>query len=236
MDELMKMWEYQKVDLKITAMENKLKGSDTRKKLMVARNYLKDAQQNIKNMEAESSALRVSYDTSSHKMETINERIDDVAAELSSSAQEMTMQDVDRLKKESMDLRDQLNRQERELLNIIKSIEKIELTMKKLIANVPRAKNDFEVLRKMYESESAQVAQESEPLRKELEAMEPELDAELLEHYKSIKKRCANPLSPVVGGQCTGCNMELPSAAQKKLAAGSLVECDNCGRILFIKD
>lgn len=238
MDQLAKLWEYQKVDLKVSAIENKLKSSETRKKLLVARNYLKDAQQSIKNMEAEASTMRVAYDTVVQKMENFGERISYVDSELTGDTQEMTMQEVDRLKKEAADLRDQLTRQERDLQNILKGIEKIEGTMRKLAMNVPRAKSDFDILKKLYDAEMAAIAQEAEPLRQQLLGMEPDIDSELLERYKTIKKRCVNPMAPVVGGQCTGCNMELPSAAQKKLTsekAGS-IECDNCGRILFVHD
>ncbi|MDD4797833.1 MAG: hypothetical protein PHO66_08705, partial [Eubacteriales bacterium] len=101
MDQLAKLWEYQKVDLKVSAIENKLKASETRKKLLVARNYLRDAQQSIKNMEAESSAMRVSYDTVMQKMEDFNERIGDIDGQLSGDAQAMTMQEVDRLNKDA---------------------------------------------------------------------------------------------------------------------------------------
>lgn len=239
MSALNQLWEYQKVDLQISAVENKLKASPTRQKLLVARNYLRDAQQNIKNMEAESSQLRVAYDTAAQKMEDYLERIDYVDSEIKDrDVQEISLQEVDRLKKEATDLREQLNRQEREIQNIFKGIERIEGTMKKLIANVPKAKSDFDILKKLYDGEAGEATVEAEPLKATLESMEPALDPALLKRYKAIKRRSANPMAPVVGGQCTGCNMELPSAAIKKLATApdAIIDCDNCGRMLFIKD
>ena len=39
------------------------------------------------------------------------------------------------------------------------------------------------------------------------------------------------------GDQCGGCNMSLPQATLRKMKNDSgIIECENCGRILYIKD
>ena len=60
------------------------------------------------------------------------------------------------------------------------------------------------------------------------------VDAELLERYKRIKGRYAVPMAKVENNQCSGCNMSLPTSTVKRVATGEgIVECENCGRILY---
>ena len=42
------------------------------------------------------------------------------------------------------------------------------------------------------------------------------------------------PEAEVQGSKCSGCNMELPAVSMRKLKEQELVECDNCGRLLYL--
>ena len=55
-----------------------------------------------------------------------------------------------------------------------------------------------------------------------------------LKKYDAVKTHHAAPMAKVENNQCGGCNMSLPTATVKRVAAGTgLVECENCGRILY---
>ena len=44
-------------------------------------------------------------------------------------------------------------------------------------------------------------------------------------------------MARLIDGQCSGCFMSLPSATLLELKEGNrIVECDNCGRILYIEE
>ena len=55
-----------------------------------------------------------------------------------------------------------------------------------------------------------------------------------MERYRDIKKHSVPPLAALLGDQCGGCNMSLPSSVSRKVKAGELVECETCGRLLII--
>ena len=63
------------------------------------------------------------------------------------------------------------------------------------------------------------------------------VEPSLLERYRSIKQHCTPPMAKLVEGQCSGCFMSLPSATLLELKNGEhIVECDNCGRIIYIEE
>jgi predicted nucleic acid-binding Zn-ribbon protein len=56
-----------------------------------------------------------------------------------------------------------------------------------------------------------------------------------MERYANIKQHATPPMARLVGGQCGGCYMSLPSVTLKQIQTeGRIVECDNCGRILYL--
>ena len=60
------------------------------------------------------------------------------------------------------------------------------------------------------------------------------LTSNLLLRYRQIKQHVSPPMAKLVGNQCGGCFMTLPSASLKKIVSeDAVVECDNCGRILY---
>ena len=60
------------------------------------------------------------------------------------------------------------------------------------------------------------------------------VDPQMLEKYKRIKQHCTPPMAKLVEGQCSGCFMSLPSATMLALKdSDNMVQCDNCGRIIY---
>ena len=57
------------------------------------------------------------------------------------------------------------------------------------------------------------------------------------DRYKAIRSQRFPVLASLRNDQCSGCNMSLPSAVAKQLqGSDEIVECENCGRILYIPD
>jgi predicted nucleic acid-binding Zn-ribbon protein len=50
-----------------------------------------------------------------------------------------------------------------------------------------------------------------------------------------VKQRRPNPVARLNNDRCSGCNMQLPSSVIGSLKVnGNIVECDSCGRIIYI--
>ena len=86
-------------------------------------------------------------------------------------------------------------------------------------------------------SRLALLAQQTQPLRQKRDEMGKKIDAKLLARYKNIKGRRPNPLAKVISSQCAGCNMQIAQfVLSRAKATGGIVECENCGRILYLED
>jgi predicted nucleic acid-binding Zn-ribbon protein len=95
-------------------------------------------------------------------------------------------------------------------------------------------KKEFDELKVMHDKELAGAAEELERLRMDVKQKEPGIPKELLEQYKKVKRTNTNPVAKVNNNQCSGCNMSIPSLMFSKLRSGEgIVECDNCGRLLY---
>jgi uncharacterized protein len=230
------LWEYQQIDLQMANVEKKLRGSPTRKKLMQARDYIVDSQNLMKKMEADTGELRISYDSVRQRYDALVAELDSLMAYIADSDKDTSMQELERMRKEAAEIQASLNKQERELQQIIERIGKIEANVNKIAANVPKARKDYTELKEVYDKEAAENTAEKAPFTQKLQALEAKMDAKLLQRYTNIKKTRANPLAPLRNNRCSGCNMELPSVALKQVVeGGAVLECENCGRLLFIE-
>lgn len=230
------LWEYQQIDLQVANVEKKLRGSVTRKKLMQARDYIVDSQNLMKKMEADAGELRINYDSIKQKNDLLTAELSSLIGYIAESDGNTTMQELERMRKEVSEIQGNLNRQERELQQIIERLDKIESNVNKIAANVPKAKKDYTELKEVYDKEAAAIATETTPFRHKMQALESTITPKMLQRYNNIKKTRANPLAPVRNSRCSGCNMELPSVTLKQVVEnGTLLECENCGRLLFIE-
>ncbi|MBO5068109.1 MAG: hypothetical protein J6C62_06895, partial [Clostridia bacterium] len=76
-----------------------------------------------------------------------------------------------------------------------------------------------------------------EAVEKELESLKKKVDPSLMDRY--LKKR-ANKIYPILyevkGNICGACRMELPMSEMNKLKNGDVIDCDQCGRLLYMAE
>ena len=99
-----------------------------------------------------------------------------------------------------------------------------------------RAKKEYDAVRAACEAEAQEAKPEREKAAAEAAKLRALVDPALLKRYDAIHANHARPMATVENSQCSGCRMSLPTAIVKKVASGSgIVECENCGRILYSK-
>ncbi len=230
------LWQYQEIDLQVAGVEKKLRMSPTRKKLVEARDYLLNSQNRMKKMEADAGELRINFDAVRKRYEYQYNELTSLTHYIAEGDRNTTLQEVEQMRKELVEIQNNLTRSERDLQKIIERLDAIQTTVNKIVATVPKAKRDYAAFKDVYDKEVAVIAQETAPFRTKMADLEKQIGPKLMTRYKNIKKTRVNPLAPLRDNRCSGCNMELPSVALKKaVESDAPLDCENCGRMLFLE-
>ena len=240
MDKLAVLYEYQQADAKLEAYEGKLKNTAIRKQLVKLQSYLKRQQTLLKDMENralveqnELSEINVQYD---RMMEFLNKKHNDISEYEQLDINVLDYNVVKDLVREYESTYDNIVKQKRRALSVQKNAEDTAEKLKDMLTQVGKAQRDFNTLKAKHEEELRAGADELDKLRKEADDAASKVDPTLLQKYKRIKQNRAMPVSLLKDGRCMGCNMELPSRDLAKIKkADTIVECENCGRILYLQ-
>ena len=234
-EQLAMLMEYQGLDDKVRAIEDGLRASAVRKKLLHARNYLVNSQNNLQKMEAEAEELRSLLETVQTKYAASLKELDEMGVHFEAADEESDGDDVAEMRRLANNLLNDLTRQEKELTGLMKRLANMDQEVKKMATNIPKAKADYASLKVTYDEELAKVQARTAPIKEEMEALGQKIGDALMARYRSARQSNAtNPIVPLSGSRCTGCHMDLPSAAAKKIREEQCIgECENCGRILY---
>ena len=229
---IQKLLAYQTADAKLKDIEKMLNGSEEKKKAMNAKKYLEGVEENVN-------------------------KLDLKASELASIYENATKEQL-KLKEQQAEITDALNsvEDEKEVVYLIKKAEELISKIKALGAKANKIHEEIQAVLKEYSNikKTTQVAQaqykenatkynelkesmkdSKEGVEKELEQLKNQVDSALMERY--LKKR-ANKIYPVLyevkGGICGACRMELSMLDMNKLKNGEVIDCDQCGRMLYM--
>ena len=222
---------YQNADAKLKKIENELMGSEERKKAVVAKKYLDGAKETLEKLDARAQKLATEFENATLEQEKLKEQEADLEKALKSVKEEAEATFL--IKKAE------------ELIQKIKNVatacaklgEEIQAVMKEYLSiknQTKAAQAQYNENGKKYNELKASLQGERDAVEAELEKLKKSVDPALMEKY--LKKR-ANKIYPVVfevsSNVCGACNMGLPMSELNKLKNGEVIECENCGRLLY---
>jgi predicted nucleic acid-binding Zn-ribbon protein len=240
LDKLALLYEYQQADMQLEAYEKQLKNTPTRKQLIKLQNYLKKQQTVLREMEnrtlVEQNALLEIDAQYDRMMELLNKKHKDIGQYEEMGLDEMDYNVVKDLVHEYETTYDNIVKQKRRAVTVQAKAEESAARLKTILTHVSQAQKEFTELKKQHEDELRAGSEELDRLRKAAEMAASKVDSTLLARYNRIKQNRSMPVSLLMDGRCMGCNMELPSRDLAKLKKSDvIVECENCGRILYLK-
>jgi len=116
-------------------------------------------------------------------------------------------------------------------------MEQVELTE----TSVTEITNESKRLEAEWQSQQQQLSNNMEELKTTLsdlkcnrETLSISINPEAIEFYDKLKKRKGSAMAKVEQGICRGCRISLSAAELQQARSGNLVQCSNCGRILFL--
>ncbi len=235
MDQLELLNRYQELSGQVQEIENGLRNSPVRRKLLHARNYIMTVQNNLKTMEEETAKIRASLDLLSNRYASASEKLEKESVNYGAADEESDAADVADMRGEVNGILNQFNAMEKDVLSLLKKLSSMEQEIAKMATNIPKAKEDYAKTKVVYDEELAKVTKQTAPLKEEMSRIEAKLPGELIKSLKQISTKFANPLVALRGNRCGGCNMELSAATLKRLADSPMIECENCGRLVYQK-
>ncbi len=231
--QLEQLWQYQQVDLQIDKMESVLRNSQLRQRYAKTVAYLKEQQASVARMEGQAQEIQ-------GKLALVARECAASAAEYEAAEDDfgnMTREQLNAMRQKSNQWADTMARREKELSRLTEQLKTQAKQLEEMKAGIARAKKEYPVLKAKYEEEAAKLDEQTAPLRAQRDKMGEGIDSALLKKYKSIKGRRANPVARVIANQCQGCSMEIAQYVLSRAKSdGGIVECENCGRILYLED
>ena len=227
--QMKEMLEYQKLDSKIKKIENEIRNSEDRKNASKMQDYLRDSQAKLVKLEEQSEKL---VKLQKKAVETYNEfvqKLETVIKENASTPAEVSAQ------------MEKLNsfhavcvKLEKDIESLRVSLERVSSDFDSIMKNSKTAKGNFEVyknrfneFKKSREPEIAELAAERDRLAKSIDSM-------LMEKYKQKVESKVPVFVPSTNNTCGGCRMEISGSKMKSLKENGIIECENCGRIIYL--
>ena len=227
---------YQQTEQKKLEAEQAVRSTPPRQKLSRLHKLLKTQQATIQKLTEETETRLSQINKLSEQAKRLEERIELENSELAtitgdeeSTAAEMTelRVDIERLQKE-------INQVVREAKKLLSEAEKAAEEYRETNLTAKNAKKEYDQVRAVCEKERDDSAEMLASFDEKLEQIRKDVDPALFQRYEKVKQHYAAPIVPVIGGKCSGCNMSLPMVMLKRLnAPDAVLECENCGRILY---
>jgi predicted nucleic acid-binding Zn-ribbon protein len=139
------------------------------------------------------------------------------------------------LEREIKALKSQVKTKEDSLLGSMSQVEQLE-------ADVTGTVEEFEQLRREWAQRQETLGPQKGELETELAELKGErtelaqqVDPEAFSVYERIRLARGQAVVKVERGRCLGCHIAVPTSQWQKAKAGSLIQCSNCSRILYLE-
>ena len=227
------LWKFMQVDMEADGFEAKMRQSPNRQKLIKARDFLKDQQANMKKLENDVAVMQDRLEAVEDEAARLEKALESATEEFNNNPP-ANADDAQKQAESVQKLLDTLQRYEAELAKMRKDADTKDRQQKEIRVRAAKTKIDFDQLMLEYDKEFKSDSAKLQEMRANTEQEARLVDPQLLAKYRSIKQHCTPPMARLVNGQCSGCFMSLPSATLLDIRnGGRIVECDNCGRILY---
>ncbi len=227
------LWQFMQVDMEADGFENKMRQSANRQKLIKQRDFLKDQQANMKKLENDVAVMQDRLEAVQDEAVRLEKVLASLSEELNANPPE-NVEDAQKQAENVQKLLDTLSRYEQELQKMRKDADVKDRQQKEIRVRAAKTKQEYDQLKVTYDKEFKEDTAKLQKMRARTDEEAKKIDPGLLSKYKSIKQHCTPPMAKLVNGQCSGCFMSLPSATLLEIRNGErIVECDNCGRILY---
>ena len=212
------IWKYQEAEMELDKLQKELETTPERQKLRKLRKVLMEQTEKIDSYKTGVKEKEAELAAGTQKLEALLKEYD-----LEQDDLNIMMNDEECTAEELTESRKSMEA----LLERVNSLKKSIAECREWIVSATEA------AKAVVETEKLERKPVMDKAEKDVERIAAQLSPDLLKRYKTIKKKYPNPVAKVTDNRCSGCGMSLPMATIKKFSAGnSIIECENCARIL----
>ncbi len=222
--------EYQKVDGELRKVEQEIAGSEERKRLVQAKNFVKNAESKIASQDARAVEIR--------KLRAeIAERVDEAGKTIAEYEELDELVegggDLSFYKRNAQAIAEQLRAAKAELNRLLTEAETLSKEYAKMMEQgkqmMAQYKEYSEKFKTLQDSRAGEIAE----INSRLSAIAAKLPPEIMERYRQKRNERIFPIIVPLAGDTCVCGMDLPLAQQGRIAGGNVIECENCHRFIY---
>ena len=231
MDQLEMLWEYQKTDMAVDRLRKSLLNSPERKRLVQLKDKMKTQKALIEQIDEDISMMADRLDALQDAVKRNSDQTKILHGKIEKTQDQLAA--ITSLIGEVKRAQSVLNTYESEIKSIRSNTsekEKEQIDSKKRFVKL---RNEYEALKVVYDEAVQKCNEQLESMKATVDQKAEGISPELLERYRVIKLHTDPPLARLIGSQCGGCNMSLPSAVVRQVKNGQFIECETCGRLLI---
>jgi predicted nucleic acid-binding Zn-ribbon protein len=139
------------------------------------------------------------------------------------------------LEKEVEGLKSQLRLKEDALLGLMSQVEEIETKVKTTAEEVGRLRREWEQTQETLRPQKSEVDAVLAKLKEERSGLAQQIDSKVLTAYERLRLASGQAVVKVERGKCQGCHITVATSQWQKAKAGDLIQCNSCGRILYVE-
>jgi predicted nucleic acid-binding Zn-ribbon protein len=167
------------------------------------------------------------------ELEDVQEKIRQIERKLY-GGQTKDPKELVNLEKEVKSLKSQVKIKEDVLLGLMGQAEEAEAKMKSGAGEVERLKREWEHRQEVFAPKRSEIETTLARLKGERNGLAQQIDREAFGIYERIRLTRGAAVVKVEKGRCLGCNITVATSQWQKAKAGDLIQCNNCGRILYL--
>ena len=229
---LSKVLEYQSVEAKLIALQKELVSNTAKQTLEKMKASAREAQNKLIELENQAQTIIQQYSKTKEDFDKVCDQLNKlIKVDTESLSEEQLRQNIEQSSALSItlgNLERSLSYQKDVVSSILKNFE----ICKK---NIVVSRQKYKECKEKFDAFESEINPKIDSLKKEMSALEKDIDATLLSKYKHLRQDRIFPVFvPLRGDSCGGCSMGLPAALMTKLKQNGYLECEQCRRFIYI--
>jgi predicted nucleic acid-binding Zn-ribbon protein len=225
---------YQEIDEKLRAIETEISQSEERKKFGQAIKFLDTAPEKLDKLDSRAGELCKIVDELSEKYKELGENINEYNGMIEISKD---IEVVNYYKKNAAKLYEHLKDLKNNINSVIEEIAFINDNFEKMKGQTIAMQRQYKEYKQKYNELKETKENDMKKITAELAKASKGISPELMEKYKLKRQDKIFPiLYEVNDKKCTQCGMELSISELSKLGNDRIIECENCRRLIYIKE